>query len=436
VNLLDILTGKDFKIITDHEYDSAYIKERSDSVAAYLHSQGLGSNSRVAIEFPNGVDFIISFLSVLKIGATVLIFNPKWPAYIKQEITFDFLLSSLENIKQEQFNSSGTSTKIVLYTSGSTGLPKAVSIDCARHSRLIEQRARTTSSEIRKIISSPLCHMSALSNLETSMAAGHTVILLEKFTSDDFEKQLIDHSVNQIHIIPSMMRNFLQMRSTVFPKVRSILLGAEVVDEKLYRDMCKAFPNAKISTAYGSTELGPNVFGQHPQGLKTPPGSVGYPNPDIEYRIVDGILEVKSPYMMIGYENNDQRFTEDGFYITGDLFEIDELGFYYCLGAAGNVFKSNGNKIYPSKIESIIQSHPAIKNVAVIPIPDEIKGSSFLAVISTYETVRETEIIDFCVSKMMRYEVPKKFLFVENLPLNSVGKIDRKELECLIKPQL
>lgn len=436
MSFLELLTGKDFKIIDTKEYDSFYIKERSDSVAFYLKEKGLGKDSRVALRFSNNVDFVISFLAVLKIGSTILFFNPRWPNEILETINHDFLLESLEGIESNRFSEYTPSEKMVLYTSGSSGIPKAVSIDLTRHSKLIEKRANKTSDKIRKILCSPLCHMSALSNLETSLAAGQTIILLEKFSVELFEEKILKHNVNQIHIIPSMMRNFLQNRSNTFPKIRSILLGVESVDENLRRDLSKIFPNAKVSVGYGSTELGPSVFIGHPNGLETPTGSVGYPNPDIEYRISNGILEVKSPYMMTGYENHDQQFTKDGFYITGDLFEIDDLGFYYCLGAAGNVFKSNGNKIYPAKVESTIQSHPDIKNVAVMQIPDDIKGLSILAVLSCYRPVTESQIIEFCKSKIMPYEIPKKFLFIENIPLNSVGKINRKELECLIKPQL
>lgn len=436
MNLINLLLNNNSKIIdcsTNIEYGADYINMKSNSMAAFLKSRGLSRDSRVAISIKNSIEFVIAFIGTLKFGATPLLFNPRWPDFYLDNIEYDFFVDSeiVKSLSNQSFDMGSISDFFILYTSGSATLPKSVKIGTKEHFNLIKSKSSILSNSIRKIIMIPLCHMSALSNIEISLSAGQTIILMEKFNSKALNQNIIKHNANQIHAIPSHMRIFLDNDDERYLKIKSILLGAEATDLQLYKRLKEKFPNAYISVAYGSTELGPNLFIKHPYGLKTPETSVGYPNPDIQYRIVNGILEVKSPYMMKGYANSKNSFTSDGFFITNDLFEIDENGFYYCLGSSNESFKSGGNKIIPSTIESVLKMYDKIQNAVVIDTPDDQKGKIPIAFYTSKNTIDQNDLLKFCQQFLMPFQLPKKLIRVAELPINSTGKIDKKLLREL-----
>jgi acyl-coenzyme A synthetase/AMP-(fatty) acid ligase len=101
--------------------------------------------------------------------------------------------------------------------------------------------------------------------------------------------------------------------------------------------------------------------------------SVGCERDGISYRLVDKILQIRSPMMMKGYDGKNDNFTQDGYYITNDQFEIDQDGFYYFIGRSDDMFKSGGNKIFPSEIERVIEQHLSVDKCVTIPISDPVK---------------------------------------------------------------
>ncbi len=139
--------------------------------------------------------------------------------------------------------------------------------------------------------------------------------------------------------------------------VESIRMGSAPVSESLMRAVRKAFPDAAIINAYGTTEAGPVVFGKHPDGLETPALSVGCSHAKVELRLrgdgepEQGVLEIKCPALMNGYHNRpdlESPMTQDGFNITGDVFRRDDDGFYFFVGRSDDMFVSGGENIYPS----------------------------------------------------------------------------------------
>lgn len=429
-SLLLFGNAKIIDCVNDLEYSCDYINARSNSLAYYLHDNGFSSSSQIAISIKNSVEFLIAFIGVLKFGATPLLFNIRWPEFYSENIEHDIILTYdlVKSIPENDYQSIFSSNNFVLYTSGSSSLPKSVKIGVKEHTSLIYNRSINLKNTTKKIIMAPLCHMSALSNIEISLAAGQTILLMEKFNVRTLEDTILKYTATQIHAIPSHMRIFLDNNINVYPSIKSILLGTEASDSKLLCNLKYNFPNAEISLAYGSTELGPNLFIKHPNNIKTPEASVGYPNPEIEYRIVNGVLEVKSPFMMKGYIDQKDSFTVDGFFITNDLFEVDQDGFYYCLGPNNDSFKSGGNRIIPSSIESVILRYCDIQNVCVIDIEDEKKGKIPIACYTSSIEINDEELALFCSKFLMPYQIPKKFIRLKSMPINSTGKINKKSL--------
>jgi acyl-CoA synthetase (AMP-forming)/AMP-acid ligase II len=211
----------------------------------------------------------------------------------------------------------------------------------------------------------------------------------------------------------------------------------------------RTLPQAKVTNAYGTTEAGPVVFGPHPKGLPQPELSVGYPHPKVQLRLVDGtnrnavqgVLEMKSPALMLGYHNRPELrsvFTEDGLYVTGDVFRRDENGFHYFVGRTDDMFVSGGENIYPSDVERMLERDPDVAQACVVPIDDEIKGQKPVAFIVPKPGHAPTEdgIKRFALANAPAYQHPRFVWFVDKLPLASTNKLDRSALRRLAEERV
>jgi acyl-CoA synthetase (AMP-forming)/AMP-acid ligase II len=203
----------------------------------------------------------------------------------------------------------------------------------------------------------------------------------------------------------------------------------------------RALPKAAITNAYGTTEGGPVVFGPHPSGLPQPELSVGYPHSQVAVRLRDasgrigdeGVLEMKAPSIMNGYHNRPDLpspITEDGFYITGDVFRRDENGFHFFVGRTDDMFVSGGENIYPTDVERMLERNPEIAQAAVVPIEDEIKGQKPVAFVVARPGSRlsEHEVKQYALKNAPAYQHPRFVWFLDRLPLSSTNKIDRAAL--------
>jgi acyl-CoA synthetase (AMP-forming)/AMP-acid ligase II len=183
------------------------------------------------------------------------------------------------------------------------------------------------------------------------------------------------------------------------------------------------------------------VFGPHPKGILQPETSVGYPHPKVQLRLVDGpnrkadqgVLEMKCPALMLGYHNRPDLappLTEDGFYITGDVFRRDADGFHYFVGRTDDMFVSGGENIYPADVERMLERHPDIAQAAVVPIDDDIKGQKPVAFVIPKPGRRPTEeeVRQFALANAPAYAHPRFVWFIDALPLASTNKLDRAAL--------
>ena len=196
-----------------------------------------------------------------------------------------------------------------------------------------------------------------------------------------------------------------------------------------------------IENPYGLTETGPVFMQQHPYGIPKPQTSVGFPTPGVKLRIDEnGVLQIKSPVVMAGYHNRKdlQVFTDDGYFITGDLFRVNKYGFYFYIGRADDMFKSGGEKIYPSEIEETIEQHPAVAMSCVVGVPDDIKGHKPYAFVQLKPgmTAAGEEIKQFTIDRVATYQIPRSVWILDSLPRTNIGKIDRRGLTGMAKDML
>ena len=188
------------------------------------------------------------------------------------------------------------------------------------------------------------------------------------------------------------------------------------------------------------------IFGSHPAGLPQPPLSVGYPHPEVALRLVDGgdvdasqgVLQLRSPGVMLGYHNRPELrmpFTDDGYFVSGDVFRRDEQGFHYFVGRTDDMFVCGGENVFPGEVEKLLESHPDIVQACVVPVDDEIKGAKPVAFCVVREGARLTadDVKRFALTHGPAYRHPRFVWFEPRLPLAATNKIDRHALGVLAR---
>jgi len=440
INLANFLTTNNDNIaIIDENNSYSYnnIHEKSNSLASGLLKFGVKKYDKVGIKFYNSFEFLISYLAVLKVGATAVLINPITPMKIgiMLEEKFD-LKVIIQRFNIHEFLGETKSIDVslktedpafIVFSSGSTDIPKSIVVP-HNHLWMIEKLSKIRNwTNVKMLLASPCCHMSGLSYLETGLAGGSQIILMSRFVPEKAIDLIVKNEINFLPFVPSMMTMLLDsLGDRSLDSVKVIRLSSAPVNKKLIDRIKGKLPNARVSIGYGSSEGGPNLFGPH-HSLPTPELSVGYPVDGIDYRIVNEVLEIKSPSMMIGYGNSNTTLTEDGYFVTNDIFHIDENGFYYFIGRADDMFTCGGHNIYPSHIERILEQHPEVINSSVIGIPDDIKGHKPFAFVTG--KAKETELKRHCRQYLTPAQIPRKIWNIDHIPLNNIGKIDKQKLK-------
>lgn len=453
-------------------YGYQEINQRIDAAAAGLLELGLPANSKIAIIGTCSYDFVTTAFGIYRSRHALVPINYKSPAdlieyYIRDcgaalvfcDAKFQTLVphgiqSIVFNTSQIQKFLKYTAFDIptleknfvhtIRYTSGTTGKPKGVISTYGN--RLWQLHHGYDLQNIKdgkcvRITSSPFHHLAGLNFVELALLRpdfSHTqIILLPTFDTRRYVQTIEEYKVTEIAVVAPMMNMILQevdlLEQTNLDSVTKITLTSSPATKKLHDDIKVYFKKTHIIiNPYGTTELGGAIFGKHPLNIATPPTSVGFPVPGIETRLDDdGVLQVRSPGVTIGYHNNPElskkSMTEDGFFITGDIFRIGKHGFYFWLGRADDMFKSGGEKIYPSEIESTIERHQSVAMSAVVKVPDPIKGYkpyAFVKLKPGYFTT-EQEIKKFVVENVATYQIPRQVWILNDLPKTDIGKIDR-----------
>jgi fatty-acyl-CoA synthase len=188
----------------------------------------------------------------------------------------------------------------------------------------------------------------------------------------------------------------------------------------------------EIVQGYGLTEAAPNVLCLPPEHARRKAGSAGRPYPYVECELSpEGELLVRGPNVFAGYWRNEAATADafrDGWLRTGDLAECDDEGDYRIRGRLKELVVSGGENVYPAEIEAVLHEHPDVVEAAVVGVPDERWGEVCAAYVATSAAVTEDELRSFCRQRLARFKVPKTFTFVERLPRNSLGKVQKDEL--------
>jgi long-chain acyl-CoA synthetase len=450
------------------------IQRLSDAFARGLLRRGLRGGDRVAILAANRAEYLIAFLGTMRAGLVSVPVNHRLPAAmvnfiiedadarlvlcdavrcgllrdeVSRIIIDDDFASVLDEGAFEPAVVDAGEPAMFLYTSGSTGRPKGVVLSHRSHLWVLEMRANPVPpSGHRVLVAAPLYHMNALSMCQLTLNNGGMIVLLPAFTARAFIEAASRYQVHSLTAVPTMIAMMLRERELMaaadLSSVQSLRVGSAPLSEQLIEQMRGAFPHARILHGYGTTEAGPVVFGPHPDGLERTPLSVGVAHGAVDLRLMrdgepvtdEGVLEMRCPAVMNGYHKlpdvTRKALTPDGYYITGDVFRRDADGFFYFVGRADDMFVCGGENIYPGDVEQMLERHPAVSQACVVPVADELKAHKPVAFVvpRAGATVSEDELKRFALDNAPAYQHPRRVWFVNELPLASTNKIDRKHL--------
>jgi long-chain acyl-CoA synthetase len=490
----------------------AEVEQGANALAHGLRALGLQRQQRVAVYFDNSVETVQGIFATLKAAGVFLVVNPQTKgeklAFILNDcnvrvlltgvrhfeavasdctacadlhdvVLFDWdakqpvppaatvwaaagrRLHSMSGLLAQQPATLPVSRNIsldlasVVYTSGSTGLPKGVTLT---HANIVAAATSITTylrNEPDDIILSPLPLAFDYGLYQVLMAfrVGATVVLEKCVYPYKYIEVIVKERVTGLPItytICSILLNLNDPGEHDFSSVRYLTNTGQALPERHIRRMRALMPRARIYLMYGLTEC-KRVAYLPPELIDSKPTSVGIPIPDTEAWIEDesgavittpgvaGELIVRGPHVMVGYWNRPEetaqvlrpgRHPYERELRTGDLFRQDADGHLYFISRRDDLIKTAGERVSPREVENVLYELDAVKEAAVIGIPDEMLGSAIKAFVALREgmMLTEAEVIKHCQKRLERSRVPKQVAFVAELPKTSSGKISKKGL--------
>ena len=334
----------------------------------------------------------------------------------------------------------------ILYTSGTTGRSKGAMLTHANLSSnahaLIETWRFTDADVLLHAL--PVFHTHGLfvaSNV--ALMSGASMLFLPKFDADEIFR-LMPRATVMMGVPTFYVRLLADSRLTreAGQRMRLFISGSAPLLAETFRQFRERTGQA-ILERYGMTETGMNT--SNPYEGERVAGTVGLPLPGVEVRVVEpetrailgageiGMIEVRGPNVFKGYwrmpEKTEAEFREDGFFITGDLGLIDARGYVHIVGRGKDLVISGGYNVYPKEVESEIDAIEGVAESAVIGVQHPDFGEGVVAaVVKTEAGLTEADILEPLKKRLANYKLPKRVIFVESLPRNTMGKVQKNLL--------
>lgn len=353
-----------------------------------------------------------------------------------------------QTLKAARDQVGGRDACMIVYTSGSTGKPKGAVL---HHEGVIafslEQNRIWPVSPLRALNYFPINHIGCVVDLSApTLVAGGAIVFLEHFETSESLKLMQQERITQWGSVPSVFQ--LQFadptfKSTDLSHVQMIMWGGAAMPRELI-DRLLAF-GRPLATNYGMTESGSAITvippSRDPEILER---TVGWPFSGVEVRLVDrngedvpdgedGEILARSKYNMLGYWRRDEATAEtlsaDGWLRTGDIGRRNRDGSYSIVGRVKEMYKSGGYNVYPREVESVIEDHPGVQMAAVVSAPDPVWQEVGVAYVLADETVDAATLKAHAAGKLANYKLPKKIVFLSDMPLLPIGKVDKVALK-------
>ncbi len=355
----------------------------------------------------------------------------------------------------------GDDTTIVMFTAGTTGTPKGVMLSHNSFSSYILANVEPVDIENaeRNVLSVPLHHIAGMQAVMAAIYGGRTLVLQRQFDEEGWMKLVQDEKVNRAMMVPTMLKRLMDQptfKDYDLSSLQVITYGAAPMPLEVIKKAIVEFPNTRFINAFGQTETASTITMLPPDAHEIREGdpdyelkmkrlgSIGMPLPDVEVRIVDeegedvpvgenGEIVARGDRLMKGYWNREEATKETlrgGWLYTGDLGYWDDGGYIFLSGRAKDFLKRGGEMIAPEEVEQIIMSHPAVDEAAIIGVPDVEWGERVRAivVIKPGATLTAEEVVEHCRPKMAGFKRPEDVVFIDELPMNPMGKVLKRVL--------
>ncbi|HMO45260.1 MAG TPA: long-chain-fatty-acid--CoA ligase [Rubrivivax sp.] len=466
-------------------------------LANALRAHGIGRGDRVATVCMNHLEHVITIFAAWRLGAVAVPMNfrlapPELSFLIRDSgsraLVIDAALDRLEGAARTAltvhlsvgrsdsgardfaaFLAGGSDVHeyvhveqqelcAIMYTSGTTGLPKGAMLSCENllaQAHNVMALFRVSGDDEVNLCGVPLFHIAGIAGmLPNFRVGGHTVIQrLGAFDPLRTLELIRDKKVTQAFLVPSQWQAVCALPPLQPPitSLRRISWGAAPTTVAILEAMAQRFPGVDNVAVFGQTEMSPVTCALEARDALRKIGSVGKPIAGVEARIVDaamndvprgevGEIVYRGPTMMLGYWNRPDATREafaGGWFHSGDLVREDDEGFLYVVDRLKDMLISGGENIYCAEVEAAIQSHPDVMEAAVIGRAHDKWGEVPVVVVapSAGRQLTEQQILDHVRDRLARYKQPAAVYFVDALPRNASGKVTKQVLrERYAKP--
>jgi acyl-CoA synthetase (AMP-forming)/AMP-acid ligase II len=353
---------------------------------------------------------------------------------------------------------------ILMYTSGTTSLPKGVMLRFNDFTAYVVGTTDMADGTPRgtALLSAPLYHIAGATNIMTSLWTGRRLVVLPQFEPSAWLEAVQGEGVTHAFVVPTMLKQIIdhpQFARFDLSSLQNLSYGGAAMPFPVIRRAIELFPRSTgFVNAFGQTETTSTltVLGPEDHRLDGTPEqvernlkrlvSIGRPLPDVQVKVVDdggnelpageiGELWVSTPRTMKGYAGQDGAVTNpalEGWLPTRDMGWIDADGYIFLAGRKDDMIIRGGENISPAEVEAVLHSHSGVEEAAVVGLPDVEWGQRVVAVVVPRPgaALDEPALIEFCRQRLASFKKPERVYFVEALPKNQMGKVLKKDLRA------
>jgi long-chain acyl-CoA synthetase len=482
----------------DQTFTNVETQEISKKYSQLMRDLGIEKGDRVLICMPNCPEVIFSYQGVMGLGAIIvpvmyllheneihfILKNSEAKAVITSSAQLEKILAATSNLNEKpkiicvdkvpsskllqtgpqiielrealpensnlldlNLQIQERDVAVILYTSGTTGMPKGVMLthknlyaNTASGASLRENDTRETTIGVL-----PLAHIYGFGIMNGMLVLGSSVVIFSKFEAEEVFKVIEKYKVKSFAAVPAMIHAMVYNPNADkydLSSLETVGSGSAALPISLRHKFKEKF-GAEVRDAYGLSEASPGVASQR-NGMPIKEGSVGVPMPGVKIKIVNengeelppgevGELLVQGDNVTPGYFRNEEatrQALKNGWLHTGDMAKVDDDGYLYIVDRKKDLIIRGGFNIYPRDLEELLAKHEAVLEVSVVGVPSEQMGEEILACVVKKEgmNVTEAELIEYCQKYLAKYKTPRHVMFIDQLPRSGVGKILKMKL--------